>query len=208
MWKNIRFRPSNPSRTYQSRYRCRYPSLAHSERVSCSNRNVQLNVLDDEKTENVENIEKNPSSKFEKGWSDGGCLFSVFNMNSVCSIERRPSSEAGVSLSSVGGALRCGAGCGLVARVGGAARLELNYCVPLRARRGDCTAPGLQFGLGAHFLWPTDHVYVYVYVRVCVCSCEKTKITSALTHLPTKRKLGCIDKTFVISSSWKKNLSG
>ncbi|XP_050358562.1 sorting and assembly machinery component 50 homolog [Nymphalis io] len=44
----------------------------------------------------------------------------------------------------------CGAGVAL--RLGGAARVELNYCVPLRARAGDVPAPGLQLGVAAHFL--------------------------------------------------------
>ncbi|XP_053622176.1 sorting and assembly machinery component 50 homolog A [Plodia interpunctella] len=44
----------------------------------------------------------------------------------------------------------CGAGVAL--RLGRAARLELSYCVPLRARAADRLAPGLQLGVGAHFL--------------------------------------------------------
>ncbi|XP_028034929.1 sorting and assembly machinery component 50 homolog A [Bombyx mandarina] len=44
----------------------------------------------------------------------------------------------------------CGAGVAL--RLGSVARLELNYCAPLKARTNDCTAHGLQFGLGVHFL--------------------------------------------------------
>ncbi|XP_059046846.1 sorting and assembly machinery component 50 homolog A [Achroia grisella] len=47
---------------------------------------------------------------------------------------------------------RVAAGAGLALRLGRAARLELNYCLPLRARPGDHTAPGLQFGVGANFL--------------------------------------------------------
>lgn len=46
--------------------------------------------------------------------------------------------------------LACGAGVAL--RLGGVARVELNYCVPLKARQGDVTAQGIQFGIAAHFL--------------------------------------------------------
>ncbi|XP_034828126.1 sorting and assembly machinery component 50 homolog [Maniola hyperantus] len=44
----------------------------------------------------------------------------------------------------------CGAGVAL--RLGRAARVELNYCIPLRARPHDVPAPGLQFGVAAHLL--------------------------------------------------------
>ncbi|KAJ2943280.1 hypothetical protein O0L34_g12086 [Tuta absoluta] len=50
------------------------------------------------------------------------------------------------------GAPRVSCGCGVAVRLGNAARLELNYCFPLLARAGDVPAPGLQFGVGAHFL--------------------------------------------------------
>ena len=31
-------------------------------------------------------------------------------------------------------------------------RIELNYCIPVKAQRGDRMAPGLQFGIGVDFL--------------------------------------------------------
>ena len=37
-------------------------------------------------------------------------------------------------------------------RLGGIARIELNYCIPVKAERGDKMAPGLQFGIGVNFL--------------------------------------------------------
>jgi len=43
-------------------------------------------------------------------------------------------------------------GLGLAVKLGGIARIELNYCLPVRASRGDKPAPGLQFGVGVHFL--------------------------------------------------------
>lgn len=43
-------------------------------------------------------------------------------------------------------------GLGLALKLGGIARVELNYCVPIRAGRGDRPAPGLQFGVGVNFL--------------------------------------------------------
>ena len=38
-------------------------------------------------------------------------------------------------------------------KLGGIARIELNYCVPMRTQRGDKPAPGFQFGVGVDFLW-------------------------------------------------------
>merc|ERR1719499_149761 len=43
-------------------------------------------------------------------------------------------------------------GLGIAVKLGGIARIELNYCVPVKASRGDKPAPGLQFGVGVHFL--------------------------------------------------------
>jgi len=43
-------------------------------------------------------------------------------------------------------------GLGLAVKLGGIARIELNYCVPVKASRGDKPMPGLQFGVGVHFL--------------------------------------------------------
>lgn len=50
------------------------------------------------------------------------------------------------------GAARASCGAGVCVRLGRVARLELNYCVPLRALPNDAHAPGLQFGVGANFL--------------------------------------------------------
>lgn len=50
------------------------------------------------------------------------------------------------------GEARVACGAGVALRLGRVARLELNYCVPLRAAPHDVRAPGLQFGVGAHFL--------------------------------------------------------
>eukprot|EP00096_Caligus_rogercresseyi_P010953 TRINITY_DN4150_c0_g1_i1.p1 TRINITY_DN4150_c0_g1~~TRINITY_DN4150_c0_g1_i1.p1 ORF type:complete len:449 (+),score=101.88 TRINITY_DN4150_c0_g1_i1:39-1349(+) len=43
-------------------------------------------------------------------------------------------------------------GCGLAFKLGGMARIELNYCVPISASKGDKLAPGFQFGVGVNFL--------------------------------------------------------
>ena len=43
-------------------------------------------------------------------------------------------------------------GVGLAIRFGSVARIELNYCLPIRAQRGDKVAPGLQLGIGVNFL--------------------------------------------------------
>ena len=43
-------------------------------------------------------------------------------------------------------------GIGLVMSLGGIARVEVNYCCPLRAQKGDRLAHGLQVGVGMDFL--------------------------------------------------------
>jgi len=43
-------------------------------------------------------------------------------------------------------------GIGIGMKLGGIARIELNYCVPMRTQRGDKPAPGFQFGVGVDFL--------------------------------------------------------
>ena len=43
-------------------------------------------------------------------------------------------------------------GIGIVMSLGGIARIEMNYCYPLRAPKGDKIAPGLQVGVGMDFL--------------------------------------------------------
>ncbi|XP_049883858.1 sorting and assembly machinery component 50 homolog A [Pectinophora gossypiella] len=62
-----------------------------------------------------------------------------------------PPEEAASPLEALS-AVRLSCGAGVALRLGRVARLELNYAVPLRARAGDVPAPGLQFGVGAHFL--------------------------------------------------------
>lgn len=48
--------------------------------------------------------------------------------------------------------VRMSYGVGLAARIGSSARLELNYCFPAAYQRGDQLQPGVQFGIGMHFL--------------------------------------------------------
>jgi outer membrane protein insertion porin family len=43
-------------------------------------------------------------------------------------------------------------GMGLMLRLGTTARIELNYCVPLRSQRGDRTNHGVQVAVGVQFL--------------------------------------------------------
>lgn len=52
--------------------------------------------------------------------------------------------------------VRASGGLGVALRLGQVARLELNYAIPLLARAKDHAAPGLQFGVGATFLWDID----------------------------------------------------
>ncbi|XP_074659888.1 sorting and assembly machinery component 50 homolog B-like isoform X2 [Tubulanus polymorphus] len=48
--------------------------------------------------------------------------------------------------------LRLAYGAGLVLKMGGIARLELNYCFPVKSQQGDAVNTGLQFGIGVTFL--------------------------------------------------------
>jgi len=43
-------------------------------------------------------------------------------------------------------------GLGLAVKLGAIARVELNYCIPVKASRGDKVNPGIQFGIGVNFL--------------------------------------------------------
>ncbi|CAH2252730.1 jg10181 [Pararge aegeria aegeria] len=60
--------------------------------------------------------------------------------------------EAGAAVLEALGEARVACGAGVALRLGRAARVELNYCVPLRARPSDVAAPGLQLGVAAHLL--------------------------------------------------------
>jgi len=48
--------------------------------------------------------------------------------------------------------LRLVSGLGLAMRIGQVARIELNYCVPLKSESSDATVEGFQFGVGVDFL--------------------------------------------------------
>ncbi|XP_070490796.1 SAM50-like protein CG7639 [Chironomus tepperi] len=48
--------------------------------------------------------------------------------------------------------LRIAAGVGLAFRIGGRARIEFNYCYPLRKQKNDRVRPAFQFGIGYEFL--------------------------------------------------------
>ncbi len=43
-------------------------------------------------------------------------------------------------------------GLGLMLRLGTVARIELNYCIPLRSQRGDRPHHGVQVAVGVQFL--------------------------------------------------------
>ncbi|CAH1786233.1 unnamed protein product [Owenia fusiformis] len=43
-------------------------------------------------------------------------------------------------------------GMGVVLNLGGVARLELNYCIPVKSQPGDSVNPGVQFGIGVSYL--------------------------------------------------------
>lgn len=48
--------------------------------------------------------------------------------------------------------MRLSYGAGLAMNLGGLARVELNYCIPLMVQRGDRPSHGLQFGVATNFL--------------------------------------------------------
>ncbi|XP_073965278.1 sorting and assembly machinery component 50 homolog [Choristoneura fumiferana] len=60
--------------------------------------------------------------------------------------------QRGVSQLEALSLVRVSCGAGVALRLGRVARLELNYALPLVARKGDQPAPGLSFGVGGHFL--------------------------------------------------------
>ncbi|XP_047513632.1 sorting and assembly machinery component 50 homolog A [Pieris napi] len=87
---------------------------------------------------------------FQPGKGGLGELFrSHLFLNGGCLAHPEEKTQAIIeSLSSV--RVSCGAGVAL--RLGRVARVELNYCFPLRAAAGDAPAPGIQLGVSAHFL--------------------------------------------------------
>ncbi|CAH0712787.1 unnamed protein product, partial [Brenthis ino] len=87
---------------------------------------------------------------FRPGKGGLGDLFrSHFFINAGCLAHPE---ETGLALLESLCAARAACGAGVALRLGGAARVELNYCAPLRAAAGDARAPGLQLGVAAHFL--------------------------------------------------------
>lgn len=48
--------------------------------------------------------------------------------------------------------MRLSYGAGLAMNLGGFARVELNYCIPLLLQKGDRPYNGLQFGVSTSFL--------------------------------------------------------
>ena len=47
---------------------------------------------------------------------------------------------------------RFACGLGLAFKIGGRARIEINYCYPLKKLKTDRTNPAFQFGIGYEFL--------------------------------------------------------
>ncbi|VVD04755.1 unnamed protein product [Leptidea sinapis] len=87
---------------------------------------------------------------FHPGKGGLGELFrSHLFVNAGCLAHPEESGEAVLDALS---AVRVSAGGGIALRLGRVARVEVNYCVPVRTKSGDEVAPGLQFGVGAHFL--------------------------------------------------------
>ncbi|OWR51657.1 Sorting and assembly machinery component 50 protein [Danaus plexippus plexippus] len=87
---------------------------------------------------------------FQPGKGGLGELFrSHFFINGGCLAHPE---ESGLAILDALTEARLACGAGVALRLGGVARVELNYCVPLKARQGDVTAQGIQFGIAAHFL--------------------------------------------------------
>lgn len=90
---------------------------------------------------------------FRPGKGSFGDLFRTHffvNAGNLALIERQASWRD--NLVGLAENIRLSYGAGIVLRLGGIARLEVNYCVPLWARKGDSVNPGLQIGVGIRFL--------------------------------------------------------
>lgn len=48
--------------------------------------------------------------------------------------------------------MRVSSGVGVAVRLGQMARVEVNYCFPLRSEQDDRVNPGVQFGIGVQFI--------------------------------------------------------
>jgi outer membrane protein insertion porin family len=60
--------------------------------------------------------------------------------------------EMPTSLKAVTKTMRLAYGMGVTLRLGQMARVELNYCIPVLFQREDQPNPGVQYGIGIHFL--------------------------------------------------------
>ncbi|XP_026480677.1 sorting and assembly machinery component 50 homolog A isoform X2 [Ctenocephalides felis] len=90
---------------------------------------------------------------FRPGQGGIGDLFRVhgfFNVGNVGEFDISPDLEA--SWASLSEKLRMSTGLGLAMRIGHIARLELNYCFPLKYEESDSICQGIQFGIGLKFL--------------------------------------------------------
>jgi len=72
--------------------------------------------------------------------------------NLMPSFAYSPRKSLGQNLDEAVRNFRLSYGIGIVMSLGGIARIEMNYCYPLRAQKGDKIAPGLQVGVGMDFL--------------------------------------------------------
>ena len=65
--------------------------------------------------------------------------------------------------------MRAACGLGMAFKIGGRARIELNYCVPLSKQKTDKARPAFQFGIGYEFLWIVTHCYAFCAVGCVLC---------------------------------------
>lgn len=90
---------------------------------------------------------------FRPGQGGMGDMFRTHMFATAGNVGRfRLSGNMARDLEQVSQDFRLSYGLGLALKLGGVARIELNYVVPVKASRGDKPAPGLQFGVGVNFL--------------------------------------------------------
>lgn len=91
---------------------------------------------------------------FRPGKGGFGELFRTHffvNAGNVCDFNLEKSSKSDL-IEILKNNMRVSYGLGVALRLGNMARLEVNYCFPHKFDKGDQTHPGVQFGIGVHFL--------------------------------------------------------
>lgn len=90
---------------------------------------------------------------FRPGSGGFGDLFRTHffvNCGSIGNV--KPDEDLLNNLRALSSDLRLAYGFGIVLKLGEIGRVELNYCIPSKWKKGDIRAPGVQFGVGVNFL--------------------------------------------------------